>query len=155
MRSAVTGVSTVSAHTTVTVGGLPLIRNTDGTGAETTSYSYTWVGTSAQADEAWSEVLALSPDAAIVKWRSGLVVVVVGHHALGPREDLVALVVGHPDELGDHLEGHLDREVVHEVEPAHRLDLVEQPDDDGAHVGLQRTDLTGGEPAVEDRKSVV
>ena len=41
--SAVTGVTTVSAHTTVSVGGVSLTRNTNGAGANSGAATKTWV----------------------------------------------------------------------------------------------------------------
>jgi len=43
ITSAVTGVTTVSAHTTVTVGGLPLTRDTNGSGGNSGPAVKTWV----------------------------------------------------------------------------------------------------------------
>ena len=43
LSSAVTGVTTVSAHTTVTVGGVQLTRNTDGVGANSGPATKRWV----------------------------------------------------------------------------------------------------------------
>jgi hypothetical protein len=43
LSSAVTGVTTVSAHTTLSVGGVSLTRNTDGTGANSGPAQKTWV----------------------------------------------------------------------------------------------------------------
>ena len=43
ITSPTTGTSTVSAHTTVTVGGVPLTRSTDGTGANSGPAVKTWV----------------------------------------------------------------------------------------------------------------
>jgi hypothetical protein len=43
LTSATTGVTTVSAHTTVSVGGVSLTRNTDGTGGSSGPATKTWV----------------------------------------------------------------------------------------------------------------
>ena len=43
LSSAVTGVATVSAHTTLAVGGVSLARNTDGVGANSGPAAKTWV----------------------------------------------------------------------------------------------------------------
>ncbi len=57
ITSPTTGVSTVSAHTTVTVGGVSLTRNTDGTGGNSGPAVKTWVNaTIAIAPNAFNEV---------------------------------------------------------------------------------------------------
>jgi len=56
-----------------------------------------------------------------------------------------------PHELGDHDQGHVDRELGDELDLAAVLDLVEDAVGDLADVGGETADLAWREPAVDDR----
>ncbi len=71
-------------------------------------------------------------------------------HAVAPVEDLVPVIAGHTDQLGDHLERQLGGHVDHEVGVALGDGLVEDVAGQLADVRLEHADHAGSEAAVDE-----
>ena len=69
---------------------------------------------------------------------------------LGPLEDLLAILLGHADEVGDRVQREPQRDVAHEVALAALGDRIDHRVDPRLHVRGEVVDATGREPRADE-----